>query len=829
MMMDYKTAAVGRTEEFLKDLGTNTKGLTEVQAQEFLSRFGKNRIKRKSETVFSLFLRQLTSPFIYLLFAASVISFALGESIEGGMILFFVIVNTLLGFWQEFKSHQALKVLKTYLMSKTRVFRENKKILVNAEEIVPGDILLLEAGDKIPADIRFLECSNLTVDESILTGESDSVVKSSGKLSAVKDFFSAKNIGFSGTLILTGSGKAAVIATGSRSQLGNISEKVLSIKSRSAFTAGISKISSFILKLTVVTIVFVFLLNLIFKGKSFDPVSFVIFGIALSVGAIPEVLPLVITMSLSSGAINLARKKVIPKRLTAIEDLGSIDILATDKTGTITENKLEIIDISSTDPKKTLIYALLASSFLEEEEERHFFSNAFDLAISQKLEKSNLQEIAKTKVASHTPFDAERRLSSSVVRINDETFEIIRGAPEKICDYDKETLLWLEKQGKLGRRILTVVVKKEGGDKNNFIGSIAFFDPLKKTAKSALLSAEKLGVQVKMLTGDSLEVARSVALEIGLIEKKDQSMLGEDFDRLEEKEKEEAVEKIHVFARTTPQQKYEIIKKLKEKGFTVGFLGEGFNDGPALELSHVGLVVSHASDVAKNAADIILLNKDLHAIILGIKEGRKIFANTVKYIKSTLTSNFGNFYALAISTLFLKYLPMLPSQILLVNLLSDFPMISIAKDTVDERELLRPKTYKVAEIAFFATVMGFVSTIFDFVFFAYLSRFGEKILQTGWFMASILTELAVFYVIRTHRLFFKAKFPSFIILLTTFLAGALTIIIPQTSFGKDFFQFVSLPAINLATIFVLTALYFILSETVKIFFYKSNSLQKANG
>lgn len=834
--MNFSPYTTKDIEEIFQEFATSPQdGLSEKEATKRLRKYGSNKVLLSETHWWQILLRQFKSSFIYLLLGAMLISFLMQAVTDASMILLFVLINVFFSFYQEYHSSQALKFLKKYTIPKAKVLRNGKLLFLETSKIVPGDIVLAEVGSIIPADLRFFQEQNLTIDESVLTGESAPVRKVASSLTKpATEIYQAQNIGFSGTVVTSGKGMGVVIATGRATALGEISKLTIEVSQESSFEKNLKKFSLFILRLTIVTLVFVFLGNFLIKGKNANIPNLFIFSIALAVSAIPEALPVVTSFSLSRGALRLAKNKVVVKRLSAIEDLGSIDVLASDKTGTLTENKLTVAKVYPCTNADPIFYESLAASSFKVTSKPQ---DAFDDALLQSLSSSQTKALAERKKIDEIPFDPERRLSSVLLE-KDENYEVIvRGAAEVIANYStnlsaeaQESLSrFLQKEGEKGRRTLGVAkkeIKKKGlygvaTEKENlvFLGAISFVDPIKKTAKEALQKAEKLGVKVKILTGDSKEVAGAVACEIGLLPESKEVLTGEELKKLESKEKRKAVEKYLVFARVSPQQKYEIINILQEN-HEVAFLGEGINDAPALKIANVSLVVRDASDVAREVADIVLLEKSLSVIVNGIKEGREVFANTIKYIKATLSSNFGNFYAIALVSLFIPFLPMLPLQILLVNLLSDFPMIAVATDNVDTRELKKPKTYDVKEIALFATILGLVSTIFDFILFGFFYQNKPEVLQTAWFMSSILTELAFIFLVRTRLFFLEAKKPSLILVFLTLTAATATIFLPFTRLGQGLFQFTSLPAANLFLIFTVVIVYLFVSEIIKLSFYR---------
>lgn len=838
MFAKYTTMAA---EELAADYGVDiAHGLTDAAVDTARQTYGRNELAQTSFSVWRVFLRQFTSPFVYLLAGASALAFLLGEQIDGSLILLFIIINTVLGFHQEYKSEHAVKLLKRYVVARARVRRNGKETLIPAHDLVPGDVVIVEAGDIIPADIRFAEEENLLVDESPLTGESVPIAKTGRPLkTAMSEIYQAMNIGFSGTTTVGGKGAGIVFAIGKATVMGGVNQLTTETKRASSFELGIHRLSIFILRLILFTLAFVFAINVFLKGLTVDTViPLIIFSIALAVSVIPEALPVVTTFSLSRGALRLAKHHVVVKRLSAIEDLGGVNVLCTDKTGTLTENVLAIEgvyprhDVSN---DAVIHFAALASPFLAEKNKEP--NNSFDLALWARLDKKEKKTAQNAERVREIPFEPERRRNTVLVKTDDRELTLIsRGAPEVILDLcagiSKEAkrgaLAWMAGEGEHGRRVLAVAKKSLVAEPGNlgkaeveleFLGLISFSDPLKSSAKSAIQKAKRLGVQVKIITGDSADVAGAVGCQVGLTASCHEVLNAGELDAMHHEEQLAAVEKYNVFARVSPEQKYRIIQLL-QKTNTVGFLGEGINDAPSLKIAHVGIVVAEASDIAREAADIVLLRQSLGVIIDGIQEGREVFANTIKYIKATLASNLGNFYAVAVSTFFIDYLPMLPVQLLLVNLLSDFPMIAIATDTVDKNEVTRPRTYDIKDIALFAMVIGAVSTLFDFLFFGIFYQFGPQVLQTNWFIGSILTELIFILSVRTHLPFWRAKLASPVLLGLSGAAFIATILLPLTSFGQRIFQFVAPTAPQIILILIIIALYFVITECVKLLYYK---------
>ncbi len=833
--MSFEKYTALSPDETLQELDvTLEKGQSQHEVKKLLEIYGENNLKKDEVSWYHILIRQFKSAFVYILLAATALMFILRQYIDGLFIIVFVILNVLLGFFQEFKSEQTTKLLRKYTNKRATVIRDSQEAVIDATELVPGDIVLVETGDIVPADLRLVSVNSLLIDESTLTGESSEVRKQTDLLSEVhKDVYKALNVAFSGTTVVEGKGVGVVVATGAETQFGKIAKLTTEKDETSAFERQINKFSKFILYLILVTLMLVFTVHVFFKG-TLSIFDLLLFSIALAVSVIPEAMPLVTTFSLSLGASKLAKKKVVVKRLSAIEDLGGIQILCTDKTGTITENKPVVTEIYSDDHEETLHLGLLGASSLDEKGNPN---NSFDIALINKIGTKYRNQLKDTERLFEIPFNPNRRRNSALVAFGEDKELIVRGALEAVLPYienlsqekKNEIMTWAKKEGEKGRRTITVAKKSFAGGEYqvseeehglSFAGVISFEDPIKKTTYDAIKKANDLGVTTKIITGDSVEVAAAVGVEVGIAEDLSDVIKGEDFDALPKQKQLEVATKINVFARMSPEQKYNLIKLLQED-YEVGFLGEGINDGPALKAAGVSIVVDNASDVSRDVADIILLKHDLKVIIDGIELGRMTFVNVTNYVKATLASNFGNFYAMVFVTLLIDYLPMLPVQILLVNLLSDFPMISIATDNVDRKDIHNPKTYAMKEMLLLATVLGLVSTAFDFMMFGIFKNYGESGLQTYWFIGSILTELILIYSIRTKDWFFKVKnLPSMPIFFLTIAAAIITIVVPFTTFGAEVFSFIVPKYRVLLLIFGIVVGYFASTEIVKRLYYK---------
>lgn len=828
--------SVRTTKEVLSELDVNQdSGLSFDNLPAREAKYGLNKVNLKAVSAWSIFLRQFKSAFIYLLVGAIILTVFLGETTDALMIFLFLAVNTILGFLQEYRSEKTVQLLNQYALPRATVLRDGAVSRISADGLTVGDIIFLETGDKVPADARILEADGLVIDETILTGESCSVYKESGSMAAMPtSYHQAVNLCFSGTDIVKGKAKAVVVAIGKDTAFGQIAKLVGESRRVSDFEKGISDFSRFILKLVGLTLILVFAAHLIIKPGGINILELIIFSVALTISVIPEALPLVTTFSLARGARRLAKKKVIVKRLSAIEDLGGIEVLCSDKTGTLTENKLEIVNVSAVDSEETLYFANLASAFELKE-----MTEAFDIALANGLPEKFKDSLKKAKKIDEEPFDPKVKKNVVLIDDGEGICLIARGALESIlplCSLGeadrKKALDFAAAEGKLGHRTLAVSYRRLTESEKSkeitpdmmtapfsFSGVISFQDPIKDTAVKAIQQAEKIGVKIVIITGDGPEVAGAVAREIGLIENPEFVITGDDWSKENEEKREKLLETYRVFARVSPEQKFNIIKSLREKHM-VGFLGEGINDAPALKIAGVSLVVNSASDIAREAADIILLQNNLSVIVACIREGRRVFANTTKYIKSTLASNFGNFFAVAIASLMIDYLPMLPIQILLLNLLSDTPMISISTDNVDEKELKSPKKYEANEIIVIAIILGLISTVFDFLVFSIFFKMRPEVLQTNWFIASILTELVLVFSIRTKSFFLKTTRPSNSIIALSLIIVFTTVALPFTAFGQKIFRFAPPRPEHLALIFGIVMVYFVFTETAKLLYYR---------
>lgn len=821
-------------EEIFKELNASFSGFANQEIELRQKRDGLNEIKSGGVNIGSVLSRQLKSPFAYLLLAAAILAFIIGEKIDFFVIASVVLINVLLGFFQEYRAERAIYLLKKYISHNVKVLRQSKEELIDKKNLVVGDIVLLEAGDRVQADLRIIKVENFLVDESALTGESVPASKCSEPLSVeVREVFEAKNILFAGTSVISGKAECIVINIGENTAFGKIAEMVSNAHQQSSYEKDIVYFCRLVLKIVLATIAFIFVANVLIKGVS-SSLEFILFCIALIVSILPEALPAVVTFSLSKGSLIMAKRHAVVRRLSAIEDMGNIDILCTDKTGTLTENKLSLQKVVSSNKRNCLLYGLLASGI---NDRKHSILNPFDLALFDKSPDDFWREYKKYSMAYELPFDSSKMRSGFVIKHkNGQQYLIVKGAPEVVLDFcgrmsdrssKKEIKEDVEKEGREGKRVLAVAYKKISksvvsldNEKNMiFLGYFVFEDPLKNSALEAMSLARKLGVKIKIITGDSKEVAGYVAQKVKLIKSTSEVISSAELEKMMPDEFEDACRERQVFSRISPALKYKIVKSL-QKEYNVGFLGEGINDAPALKIANVGIVVQSASDVSREVSDVVLLRRDLRVVIEAIQLGRNIYSNINKYIKCTLASNFGNFYSVAVISLFIKFLPMLPAQILLANLLSDFPLISVATDSVDTEELKKPRAYQLNKVLPLIITLALISTTFDFIFFAIFYRQAPGVIQTLWFIESVLTELVLIFSIRTMHLAWRAKKPGFPLVFLSILSGAVVATLPFFAFGQKFFHFASPPIASLLIVFFLVVIYFIVSEAAKLIYFR---------
>ncbi|MBD2682831.1 MULTISPECIES: HAD-IC family P-type ATPase [Nostoc] len=858
------------SDRVLQQMHSTTAGLSRQDAKQRLSEFGANSLKQKHKSsAWMLLLNQFKSPIILILIFAAVLSIFLKDAADAIIILTIVFISGLLGFWQEQGASNAVEKLLALVQVKATVLRDGQSQEIPNEEVVRGDIVLLSAGKNIPGDCLVLESKDLSVNEAALTGETYPVDKLSGVLPAETGLAQRTNSLYMGTNVISGTAKAVVVHTGKETEFGKVSERLKLRPSETEFERGLSKFGYFLMEVTLILVVLIFVANVYLHRPVLE--SF-LFSLALAVGLTPQLLPAIVSVNLARGAKKMAKKQVIVKRLPAIENFGSMNVFCTDKTGTLTEGEVKIhaaVDVEGKESDRVLLYAYLnaasESGYVNPIDAAIREHKTFDISDYQKLDEvpydfnrkrlSILFKKAENAVFSQgetlkaiaPALATEERLGSPQVEQFSKTENthliITKGALKNILDVcsnvetvEGKTIDIVNQQQKLhqqaqdlgrkGFRALGVAYRdfnqdsfsKDDETNMTFLGYLALFDPPKAGIADTLKELELLGITPKMITGDSKAVAMSIIQQVGLPEPK--ALTGSELEKLSDEALMHRVQDTNVFAEVEPNQKERIIIALKKAGNVVGYLGDGINDASALHAADVGISVESAVDVAKEAADIVLMAKDLNVLIEGVKEGRVTFANTLKYVFMATSANFGNMFSMAGISLFLPFLPLLPSQILLTNLLTDFPELTIATDRVDKELVNKPRRMDIKFIRNFMIVFGLLSSLFDYLTFGallLLLHAQPQQFRTGWFLESVISASLVVLVVRTRQSIFKTK-PGKYLLMTTLATIGVTIIIPWTPLAT-LLGFQPLPLSFVLVLGAIVLFYVTAAENVKRVFY----------
>ena len=827
-------------DELERQLGASSNGLNSTEAATRLLRYGANTLDSRQKYSFLLkVLSRFRNPLVLILLVAAVISGFTGDVASLVIISTMVLLSVLLDSVQEYRAEQAAEQLKVSVALKEQVLRDGREITIRADQLVLGDVVLLAAGDMVPADGRLLEARDFFVNEGLLTGESYPTEKHvAAEGTANVDVAQAANAAFMGTSVVSGSAKLLLCATGNATQLGEISATLRHTPPPAALERGVYEFGILIVRLTVLLVLFVLLVNTFFHRPLLE--SF-LFALALAVGLTPELLPMIVSVTLARGAMRMAKQKVIVKRLAAIHDLGSMDVLCTDKTGTLTEAKIALIrhiTLSGADSERVLELAWLNSHF------ESGLRSPLDAAI---LEHASSIPAGWIKI-DEVPFDFERRRVSVLLEHGGRRILVIKGAPEDVLKlssryelsgendtqpFDAAALARANTQFQTlceeGFRVLGIAWREEPAsqthvvvsDEHDFVfaGYAAFLDPPKASAGQAIAALERSGVGIKIITGDNERVTQYVCTQLDIpIEG---LLTGTELASLSEEALSARIEETNLFCRVNPSQKNRIILALKRRGHVVGYLGDGINDAPSLHTADVGISVDGAVDVAKDAADIILLEHDLEVVERGVREGRRTFGNIMKYIMMGTSSNFGNMFSMAGASLILPFLPMLPIQVLLNNFLYDLSEVPIPMDDVDDELLAQPRHWDIKFIRNFMLVLGSVSSIFDFLTFGLLLwvfNATETLFQTGWFMELLATQVLVIFVIRTRGSPLRSR-PNPLLAGTSLIVAAVGVLLPYTAIGR-WFGFVPLPLTFLAALGAMVVCYLVLAEGVKRWFYR---------
>ncbi|MDD1732905.1 MAG: magnesium-translocating P-type ATPase, partial [Methanothrix sp.] len=760
-------------EELLRLLDATEAGLDEKEAQKRLKQYGANLLKpSKRLHSLSLLFSQFKSPIILLLIFAAILSFYLHEVTGASIILIIISISGLLGFWQERRAADAVAGLLSIIQIKASVLRDGEQKEVLTEYIVPGDIISLRAGDIVPGDCRILQSRDLFVNEATLTGETYPAEKMAGTLDQDTPLAGRINSLFMGTNVVSGTARAVVVHTGNDTELGSISQRLKVREPETEFERGVKHFGYLLLEVTMVLVVAIFAINVYLARPIID--SF-LFSLALAVGLTPQLLPAIISINLAHGARQMASHKVIVKRLASIENFGSMNVLCTDKTGTLTEGTVRmrsVLDIEGKESDEVFLLSYVNA----------FFETGFDNPIDQAILSYGKPDISSFKKIDEVPYDFIRKRLSILVSTGSQHFIVTKGALVNVL----EVCTWARMAGKVvdislvkeqiqarfqelssqGFRVLGLAERVvQAGHllardeaEMTFLGFLVFFDPLKNGIGQTIHDLGELGIGLKIITGDNRLVATNISEQMGLL--KGRILTGPEIGRESDEALQKLVQKINVFAEVEPNQKERLILALRKSGCVVGYLGDGINDASALHAADIGLSVEGAVDVAKEAADIVLLEKDLGVLKQGVIEGRKTFSNTMKYVFMATSANFGNMFSMALLSLFLPFLPLLPTQVLLTNLLTDLPEMTIAGDRVDQELVARPRRWSIGYIRNFMVVFGLLSSIFDFLTFGallFLLHANVDQFRTGWFIESVISASFIVLIIRTKRPFFSSR------------------------------------------------------------------------
>lgn len=822
--------------ELLAQLRTTPLGITSDEARQRLKRFGSNVLTpRKRSDSLALFLNQFKSPITLILLFAAGLSLFLHEHVDVLIILAIVFISGILGFWQERGAANAIEKLLAIVQIKAMVLRDGSPIEIPVEEIVPGDVITLNGGDIIPGDCLILEYKDLFVDEATLTGETYPVEKSAGVLGTETQLAQRNNTLFMGTHVVSGSAKAVVVCTGTETEFGKVSERLKLRPPETEFERGVRRFGYFLMEITLLLVISIFAINTYMSRPVLEAL---LFSLALAVGLTPQLLPAIISVNLAHGAKRMALQKVIVKRLASIENFGSMNVLCSDKTGTLTEGVVRVhstLDVEGKESEKVLFYAYLNA----------FFETGFTNPIDSAIRNYRQFDVSGCQKLDEVPYDFIRKRLSILVSKDDKHLMVTKGALTNvlsvcssaetsdgmivdIATVKEHIQTCFEKQSSKGLRVLGVAYCDVGADplitKDHeaamiFSGFIVLFDPPKAGIAKTINQLNHLGISLKVVTGDNRLVAANVSQQVGF--SNPQILTGSDLRSMSDEALSKRVNDISIFAEVEPNQKERIILALKKSGNVVGYIGDGINDASALHASDVGISVDSAVDVAKDAADIVLLKKDLGVLVQGVREGRTTFANTLKYVFMATSANFGNMFSMAGVSLFLPFLPLLPGQILLTNLMTDIPEMTIATDSVDGEMVDHPRRWDIGFIRTFMLVFGILSSVFDILTFGalfFILHATPAQFRTGWFMESVVSASMIVLVIRTKKPFFKSM-PGKYLSAATMLIVASALLIPFMPIGKVF-GFSQLPISFLLLMGVIVAFYIIAAEMVKAVFYR---------
>ena len=849
ILTKYKSLSEISKEDLLSKLKTNINGLTDNEATNKLNKYGHNIIKEeKVKKWYHFLLESYKDPFIYILAILAIINLILGDVLGALIIAILAFISTTIRLIQDYSAYKFDQKLKGQIYTVANVLRNNQTKEIKTKNIVIGDIVELNAGAMIPADILLLETNDLFVNQSVFTGESVPVEKKSEYVSA-DSVLNMQNICLMNSTVVSGSAKAVVIQTGKNTYIGQMSQNMDEKPPLSNFQIGMQSVSKTLITYMIIITIAVFILNSLLHHNFMDALFF---AISVAVGITPGMLPMIVNVNLSKGSKSLAKKRTLVKHMEAIENLGAIDILCTDKTGTLTQNQITLQyyrNITGNEDETILKYAYLNSYYSTG------IKNIIDRAILSYAIKHDIPNKVKNyKKIDEIPFDYQRRMASVVVKNSENIRILTKGAVTEILNkctqvkyQNKISELTEEIKGKVkndveklinkGMQVIALAEKKEYTGQNTFnpqdeqdlvlLGYIAFLDPPKKEVKTILKKLKEVGVTTKILTGDNPAATKTICLEGGI--KTDEILVGEDIERLNDEELAKKVEEVDVFARLTPIQKERIVLTLKENGHVVGYMGDGVNDAPSLSDADVGISVNSATDIAKEASDILLLEKSLNVVYDGVIEGRKVYGNIMKYMKMALSASFGDVFSVFLASICLPFLPMVPIQFLLQDLLYDLSQIAIPFDDVDQEFLSIPHKWDTGDLRTFMNTMGITASVIDliaFIIFWFALGFNsvenQILFQTAWFIEGVISQTIIVHFIRTEKTPFIESTANKWLILSTSLCIITSMILPLILKNIADFHFTTLPFIFYIYVIVLMIIYAVLTELVKHFYIKKH-------
>lgn len=839
----YKLISTKDKNEILKEYNTtDDSGLNSKQVEELLEKNGQNVVvKRENKGPLIFLLKSFNDKFIYILIVLAIIDFVLADKLGAFIIIGIAIVSALIKFAQEYSTYKFNKKLEQNIFTTTTVLRNKKAKEIRIENVVIGDIIELNAGAIIPADVRIIESKDLFLNQSVFTGESVLVEKTTESREA-KEIFSINNICLMGSSVVSGSAKAVVVETGFNTYLGRMSKNLNNKKEKTNFEKGMDGITKLLIRYMIVVSIFVFVIYAFIRH---DYIEALLFALSVAVGITPSMLPMIVNVNLTKGTKTLAKKKTLVKNSESIQNLGAIDILCTDKTGTLTKNKITLqkyINVMGEEDLDILKYAFVNSYY------GTGIKNLVDRAVIAYGNEHKIRDVLNeyTKV-DEIPFDYTRKRMSVVVKYENDYKMITKGAIEEILkccknvkykdqiiELDEKLIKQIEVNANnlsnVGMQVIALAEKKEypGAENFNsqsetemtFVGYVAFLDPPKKGVKETIIKLKKAGIKTKILTGDNAYATKNICNIVGL--RSDNIIIGSQLDEMSDEELKEKIEEVDVFARLNPLQKERVVKLYKENGHVVGYMGDGVNDAPSLQVSDVGICVDSATAIAKEASDIILLKKSLDVIYDGVMEGRKVYGNIIKYMKMALSSDFGDVFSIVISSIFLPFLPLLPIQMLIQDFLYDISQVAIPYDDVDKEFLEKPKKWDTSGLGRFMKVMGITSSVIDVLaflgfwfLFGYNCETKQSWFQTAWFVECLISETMIIHYIRTSKIPFVESRPNKLLLISTIMTIVGTIVTPIILHSVASFNFVILPLKYYAFVLVLLVVYTVLVQIVK--------------